>query len=1122
MRIFWLVAALLFASKAQAQWCPYYPPPYHDMPKECSPYTIGDPVTIHSNGTYSWHRPLDISIPTPVGNFEFKRIFTNADGFWLLSSGWRDFLLDGVTPTPFGHAGTATSALWWHSLFSAAYNYKSGTYRIVYFQLPNGGRLTFEGCETDAGVSSVFGCPGWRAHDSESPGEKSRLWEEPDAGALDLFLEDGRRLRYAAPLIQTDGGVAPQAFLSAEYTREGRQLYSIAYAGPGEACTGIVGAPYPRLVTLAGGAQLQFNYAMRSGLAGNECVLESIWERADFGSAWRAIVNYTYEGGSAGLLSSATLLASGGERSESYSYDGGFFVESGGSVLISHSGGASTDFVTTVRDLSFSTSFCANGFCSPPLVVTNANPPFSHCIGAGQERAVTWLSAGRGDGTDAEAGFTRRSQFGEGLNRTIHTSLFQQYIDECTAVGSCSPGVFRWEHEAATNAFNGNCNDTTTGNGASPIQAIKDKRDSWTVFPFVWKSDAGAANKDSPRYAFETTSQLNGATDRDGGGALEQVNFVYAYAGGHQNVSTDWWPSTIIDGGIATLQRGFESLPLGGGVVVPDRRVSTVITGGTADLNGSISTVSRGTFKRTTSTCLSQPSGNPLGLTVRVEGPCTLSSPNATTCIAPYPVTEFRRDANGRVTGRLKTDSNCANQEFEQFGAFTDLGLPQIYIDPNGQQTTIAYSGRKITSVQTTTGVWGFTYDNNRLTAIQSPDGDAEVYCYRSGSTNCSGTYTDRLEWVAIAPAADGSGWTERVRFDYWPDGNIRQANFETPSEVRRIQRFAFDAHKRLTLREWGAGAVKEWSAYDGADNLAAVSRATTSPPAFCLNNPASLDAGYSPLCAQLVSDRANRLSVFDQYADDGGVRQCIDHDAVGNTTRISAACQTSDSCALNTNGLSTCGTSTDFQTDDFNYIVSRVLPDSDNGLGGRGTERRVFGPLGLGMLQSEGMKQNGRYLFMGRDSRGRPTSIQSCVVSPSSCVTTHSLTWDSSAPPSGCPSIINTVGRVAKATDPVRQTWFSYDAEGRLIRELYLPTGSTSCTGSLSTVYTSPQVANSLRYSTPTGGWFNTITLRAAEYPASTSNTMASTSAPSRVSVGSLSVGFEGTPTALPVVLTS
>src|SRR5690606_17247071 len=119
---------------------------------------------------------------------------------------------------------------------------------------------------------------------------------------------------------------------------------------------------------------------------------------------------------------------------------------------------------------------------------------------------------------------------------------------------------------------------------------------------------------------------------------------------------------------------------------------------------------------------------------------------------------------------------------------------------------------------------------------------------------------------------------------------------------------FAFDAHKRMTLREWGAGAVKQWNAYDGADNLAAVSRAGSSPPAFCLTNPASWDAGYSELCSQLVSDRANRLAVFDQYADDGGVRQCIDHDAVGNTTRISAACSVSDTCAINTvGGLSSC-----------------------------------------------------------------------------------------------------------------------------------------------------------------------------------------------------------------------
>ena len=1065
MRSLWSVAlvVLLWATKAQSQVCPFYPPPYHDIPKDCSPYVMGDPVTIHSTGAYSWHRPVDIRIPTPVGGFEFRRIFTNAvsstNSFWWLSGGARDFLLNGATPPPFGHAGTPTGALWWHSLFSAAYNVKDGTYLIAYFQLPNGGRLTFRGCETDAGISSALGCPGWRPHDPESPGEKARLWEEPDGGGLDLFLEDGRRLRYGAPFVQPDAGTSVQVFLSAEFTREGRELYRVTYASSGEACSGVAGAPYVRLVSIAGGAQLKFDYAMRSGLGGSECVLEKIWERASPSSSWRAIVDYAYTGGNAGLLASATQLTSGGDRTESYSYDGGFFVESAGSVLIAHSGAASADFITTVRDLTSWSSLCVNGNCFSPTPTTNANPPFSRCIGTGHERSVTWLAAGRGDGTDAGAGFTRSSQFGAGRSKTIHTSLFHQYLDSCTEVGSCSPGVFRWEHEAASNAFNGNCDDATSGfvNGASPIQSIKDKRNSWTVYPFIWKSDAGTSNKESPLYAFETTSQLNGATNMDGGSALEQFNFAYGYSGGHQHASSEWWPSALPSGSdtTAVLARSFETLTTTSGAVIPDRRVSSVLTGNTAELDGGVTRVSRGAFSRTTSTCLTQPSGNPHGLTLRLEGPCTLSSPTATSCIAPYPVTEYRRDVDGRITGRLKTDSNCNNQEFEEFGTFTDLGLPTVYTNPNGAQFILTYSGRLVTSFQGPTGTWSFVYDNNRLTAVTSPDGDSEVYCYRTGSSSCTGTYTDQLQWIALAPASDGTGWAERVRFDYWPDGNIRQASFESPSEVRRIERFAFDAHKRLTLREWGAGAVKQWSAYDAADNLAAVSRAGSSPPAFCLSNPASWDAGYSPLCSQLASDRANRLAVFDQFADDGGVRQCIDHDALGNTTRISSACQVTDNCAINTlNGLSTCGTSTDYQTDDFNFIVSRVLPDSDNGAGGRGTERRVFGPLGLGMFQSQAMKQNGRFLFFGRDTRGRPTSIQSCTA-PSSCVTTHSLTWDSATPPSGCPTMSNRTGRIAKATDPVRQTWFSYDAEGRLTRELYLPLGAPSCAGSLSTVYT-------------------------------------------------------------------
>ena len=607
------------------------------------------------------------------------------------------------------------------------------------------------------------------------------------------------------------------------------------------------------------------------------------------------------------------------------------------------------------------------------------------------------------------------------------------------------------------NSYPGNCVDTFTNNGASPIVATKDKRDSWTAYPFVWKQDAGVGNKDSPLYAYETISEMKGGVNPDGGSALERRNFTYGYAAGHQHTSSEWWPSTIPSGSntTATLSRTFETVTTGAGVTVPDRQVSTSLTGNTTDLNGTVASVSRATFKRTSSVCVTQPFGNPLGLTVRIEGPCVLSTPTSTSCTGTYPVTELQRDASGRITGRLKTDSNCQNREEELFGAFNDLGLPGSYIDANGYQTIISYSGNRILSAQSSAGTWSFGYDNNRLTSIRSPDGDAEVYCFRAGTTNCSGAYTDQLQWIATAPAVDGTGWTERIRFDYWPDGNIRQASFETPTEVRRIERYAYDAHKRMTVREWGAGMVKEWRAFDGADNIAAVSRSGSSPPAFCLNNPLSLDAGYSALCSQFVSDRANRLAVFDQFANDGGIRHCFDHDSSGNVTRVADACLVSDSCAVNNNLLSNCGTKTDFQTDDFDYIVSRILPDSDDGLGGRGTERRVFGALGLERLQSQGMKQNGRYVYFGRDTRGRPTSILSCTTSPASCVTTHSVAWDTATVPSGCPTMSNRVGRVAKTTDPVRETWFSYDSEGRVVRELYLPTGASSCSGSFSTIYT-------------------------------------------------------------------
>ncbi|MBL8914370.1 MAG: RHS repeat-associated core domain-containing protein [Archangium sp.] len=308
---------------------------------------------------------------------------------------------------------------------------------------------------------------------------------------------------------------------------------------------------------------------------------------------------------------------------------------------------------------------------------------------------------------------------------------------------------------------------------------------------------------------------------------------------------------------------------------------------------------------------------------------------------------------------------------------------------------------------------------------------------------------------MAKATTANGSSWSERLVLDFWPDETLKQVDAVDyaggSNEVRRIQKFAADSHLRPTWSQVGegSGSFKLTRGFDGADNPTARSVAyNLTAPTFCRNAP---DGSKSPLCTWLEFDRADRPAVFDVYPDGGttGERSCFDYDASGNVSRVSRGCAASltsfSSCALNTGGLSTCDSSaSDFKFDDFGNLVQAELPNTGDAGSGRGVVRFEHDALGnVTRKQTSEMAAAAKHILYVYDGLGRLSSVNEAT--SSSQVQVYGLTYDTATPP--CGTVANQGGRLAKVTDPLFETWYSYTPEGYLAKELRKRAGQ-SCTG--------------------------------------------------------------------------
>jgi YD repeat-containing protein len=228
-------------------------------------------------------------------------------------------------------------------------------------------------------------------------------------------------------------------------------------------------------------------------------------------------------------------------------------------------------------------------------------------------------------------------------------------------------------------------------------------------------------------------------------------------------------------------------------------------------------------------------------------------------------------------------------------------------------------------------------------------------------------------------------------------------------------------------------------------------------PPLFCQSGGAT-----SIACHRFVYDRLNRLTGFEQAW--GGSNTCFDYDARGNISRVSLGCSPG-SCATNSitsvsvgaggnmivTGGSTCSASKlEYVWDDFGNLASYSMQV----LSTTAETRYVYDALGNAVSKQTAQQRSaGGITSYDFDLLGRPTLAVETAGASSS--TLFERIWDTApAMLAGCFSgaLGNTKGRVAYESAPVWRTWFGYDADGRLVDEVRVKQGITSCSGNLDT----------------------------------------------------------------------
>ncbi|AKQ64855.1 Rhs family protein [Myxococcus hansupus] len=415
----------------------------------------------------------------------------------------------------------------------------------------------------------------------------------------------------------------------------------------------------------------------------------------------------------------------------------------------------------------------------------------------------------------------------------------------------------------------------------------------------------------------------------------------------------------------------------------------------------------------------------------------------------------------GGCTGTTSLDTQYL--DYDVYGNATRVQ------DVNGLVVERQYNQSQMTSQTVVSGSVSTTtlasFDNGKLKAIQYPQGNYDVFCYRTGTTTglgcVGGTPTYLLQWVAKAADASGANWAEKVEYAYWPDETVKTKTFlawtGTVAETRRVVSFAADARRNPTYQGLGnvPSSVVTTRLFDANGNLTGIGFPSNEAPAVC-GGPDSEGQPVSPLCASLGYDRLNRLAKLDEFPSAGvSQRTCFSYDVHSNVTAARQGCVVA---AGNECGSCSAGSpASEYAYDDFGNLVWAKLPHTQDGVGGAGTTRYSYNALGLLVDKATPeMQAHGERVSHTYDAAGRLLRRNRHYLSSSNTQMVQNLfvlSYDvtdagdvTSTPPMDCPQPANTRGRLRYQHDSFGRTWYQYDALGRLTGEVRLREGQTSC----------------------------------------------------------------------------
>ncbi|WP_408888349.1 RHS repeat-associated core domain-containing protein [Myxococcus faecalis] len=1041
---------------------------------------IGDPVLLGSRSTK--HDTTDVVISGVLGNLEFKRSYVTNEGRWALEKSL--VTSSGATiPTPFGNSPAHPNSLhWWHNFYSFVYpQATSASAERWHIREGSGRLLEFLGCQRSP--SSCL------AHPAPLSGETQGrlLWEStgPSSGYFVLHQPGVGRFIYA-DIWQPSGSTTGDTryFLTRiedaqQLTPSGqpRVLATLTYAPPtGITCPGLStgansGVPYLASVESAEGTRLRFEYKLISSTDAHhplQCVLKQVLVDSVQGSSQPTpIISYNYlKNGSgiemAGLIESSPVHHDR-KATESYTYpnlqtgNGQWTLREDGELITTHlnqegrvrqdssirrakNGGSGSVYFSSLYSLSLPCEITSSPFC-----VRRKTETAQHFGYSGNGFLLSSLSA---------------YPYSYDLEKTSFAQAWRvrKVSRACLHSGCTQTQEYLWHQ---------------FGNGIAVSLAEKDFEDSWTVREWDGPPDGGVGG-------YPDLKRVHiGAEDRDGGSALESVSYDYTTA----TAGT----SLVVGERLLSEERKDSVLSMSGETVtryahdpVSNRLMSTIRSGYTRRLDGTTwdtSPVLRhvGTFYLTRHACTGSTADDPLGRVLEIHGPCWVDGPTATTCSATLntqvPVTQHHywpANAPGNNAHRLHKSvrfpsttgsTSCTGQASLEttYSNYNLWGQPQLVVDPNGVETSYTYDQDRVASITTQGATWNYTYDNGALTLVQSPRGDYELFCYRDnmGATNsCTGTWYDGLRSRSKLPFIGGIPY-ESIRYSKGGDGLNRETTHLVRYGGQVIERRAQYSQANLdgmpAYTRIGGTIDARFSHYerpqlfDGAQRLMAAGAPYANPPVLC-NGLGTDGRPVSPLCMAFSYDRANRLTGTEQYPNIGartdGVRACFSYDGQGNVRSVRTGCPGAtgavDDCSACTQPESL------YQYDDFGNIIEVALP----WLGGSGKTRFSYDAMGqLRAKQTPQMALGMEYLSYAYDSMGRPLSSARIVTGVNATTEVlYTLGYDASeAPDVSCPQPQNTQGRLRFRNDSFGQTWYSYDAHGRVTREIRARRSSTN-----------------------------------------------------------------------------